>query len=233
MPKHKSEDYKINAVKYYLVADKTQKSICKIFKSSPRSLMRWIKKYKKDGKIQRQNRKPIAYKITKQHVKFILKTIKKDKMITTKDLLIKLKEKFPNLKLSRFHLSRIIRDNNITLKQRRWRHEPIKRYGKPVDIKKQLKEFYKTIKKYKLDDIICIDETSLNSFLTRNFCYSEIGRRCVVKTSSQEVFKKYTGIFAITTKGCIGWKLYEKGGIDSKRLVRFINKYITNKYKIN
>ena len=33
------------------------------------------------------------------------------------------------------------------------------------------------------------------------------------KTHSQEVFKKYTGIFAISTKGVLGWKLYDKGGI--------------------
>jgi hypothetical protein len=42
-----------------------------------------------------------------------------------------------------------------------------------------------------------------------------------LKTHNQEVFKKYTGIFAITTKGCIGYKIYEKRGIDSNRLIDF------------
>ena len=167
MSNHKSEDYKISAVEYYLIADKTQEDVCRIFKCSVRSLMRWVKKYKKDGKIKRQNRKPVVYKVTKQHVKFILETIKKNKTITTKDLLEELKNKFPDIELSRFHLARIIRDNNITLKQRRVRHKPEKRYGKPVDIKKQLKQFYKVVNKYKLKDIICIDETSLNVYLTR------------------------------------------------------------------
>ena len=40
--KHKSDDYKLTAVQYYLVEDITQKEVCKIFKCSPRSLMRWV-----------------------------------------------------------------------------------------------------------------------------------------------------------------------------------------------
>ena len=42
MPTHKSEDYKLSAVVYYLTEDKTQEEVCKIFKCSPRSLMRWV-----------------------------------------------------------------------------------------------------------------------------------------------------------------------------------------------
>ena len=39
--------------------------------------------------------------------------------------------------------------------------------------------------------------------MIRRKCYEELGKRCVVKTESQEVFKKYTGIFAISSKGVI------------------------------
>lgn len=38
----------------------------------------------------------------------------------------------------------------------------------------------------------------------------------------QEVFKKYTAIFAIGYKGVLGWTLYEKSGIDSIRLKKFL-----------
>ena len=41
MPTHKSNDYKLTAVQYYLVEDKRQDEVCKIFKCTPRSLMRW------------------------------------------------------------------------------------------------------------------------------------------------------------------------------------------------
>jgi DNA-binding transcriptional regulator LsrR (DeoR family) len=60
MPNHKSEDYKLSAVDYYLTEDKTQEEVCKIFKCSARSLMRWVDKYKKDGEIKRHNRTPVA-----------------------------------------------------------------------------------------------------------------------------------------------------------------------------
>ena len=42
MPPHKSDDYKLSAVKYYLTI-KNQKNTCRIFGCSERSLMRWIK----------------------------------------------------------------------------------------------------------------------------------------------------------------------------------------------
>ena len=91
-------------------------------------------------------------------------------------------------------------------------------------INQNLKEFYDEIKKHKLEDIICIDETSISSLQKRSHCYSELGKRCVIKTQSQEVFKKYTGIFAISNSGVLGWDLYEKSGIDSDRLYEFLEK---------
>ena len=228
--KHKSEDYKKSAVEYYLVGDKSQLEVCEIFKCSARSLMRWIDKYEKEGEIKRQNRKPIAYKVRKEHVKFLLDKITKNKTITMGELMLKLKEKF-NVSLSRFHINRIINDNNITLKITRIRHEPVKRFGKDIDINKKLDEFYEEIKQYKLEDIICIDETSIGSLQKRKHCYNKLGKRCIIKTSSQEVFKKYTGIFSISTEGVLGWDLYHKGGIDSNRLYDFLQEHITTKFK--
>uniref|UniRef100_A0A6C0JFP1 Uncharacterized protein n=1 Tax=viral metagenome TaxID=1070528 RepID=A0A6C0JFP1_9ZZZZ len=40
MTNHKSEDYKLTAVEYYLIEDKSQEEVCKIFNCKPRSLMR-------------------------------------------------------------------------------------------------------------------------------------------------------------------------------------------------
>jgi hypothetical protein len=181
--------------------------------------------------IYRQNRKPVAYKITKDQVNYALKEINKNKTITIDDLLSKIKSNYPSFDLSSRQLSRVVKDNNITLKITRIRHEPIKRFGKDIDINKNIKDFYDEVKKYNLDDIICIDETSIKSLQKRNHCYNEIGKRCVIKTQSQEVFKKYTGIFAISTKGALGWELYEKNGINTDRLYEFLETHITNKYK--
>lgn len=228
--KHKSEDYKLSAVRYFLVGDESQTEVCKIFRCSPRSLMRWIEKYEKDGEIKRNNRKPIAYKVHKKHVNFLLDMIKNNKTITMGELMIKLKEKH-NIELSRYHINRIINDNNITLKLTKIRHVPIKRFGKDIDIKKNLKKFYEKIKNYELKNIICIDETSISGLQKRKHCYNNLGKRCTIETQSQDVFKKYTAIFAISVDGVLGWKLYNNGGIDGDRLYNFLEKNITSKFK--
>lgn len=129
--KHKSEDYKLSAVQYFLISDKAQTDVCKIFKCSPRSLMRWVEKYKQYGKIKRSNRKPIAYKVHKEHVKFLLDIVKKNRTITMSDLMIKLKEKH-NIELSRYRINRIINDNNVILKLTKIRYVPEKRFGKDI-----------------------------------------------------------------------------------------------------
>ena len=56
--------------------------------------------------------------------------LKKNKTLTMSDLLAKLENKFEDLTLSRYHVNRVINDNNITLKLTRIRHEPVKRFGK-------------------------------------------------------------------------------------------------------
>ncbi len=231
MTNHKSNDYKETAVKYYLVEDKTQKEVCKIFNCSPRSLMRWVERYKKDGNVNINYRKPISYKVKNEEVKYLTHEIKKNKTITMEDLLVKLKLKFSEFNITRRHLSRIVKDNNITLKLTRIRHEPTQRFGKDIDINSKIKEFYEELKKYKLEDIICIDETSIKSLQKRNHCYNDIGKRCVIKTQSQEVFKKYTGIFAISVDGVLHWDLYEKGGINTDRLIDFLEHNITSKLR--
>jgi transposase len=88
---HKSEDYKISAVKYYLDSNKTQEEVCNIFKCSVRSLMRWVERYEDEYSIKRHNRVPISYKVKKEHVKFALDEIKKNKTITIEVLLSKYK----------------------------------------------------------------------------------------------------------------------------------------------
>jgi transposase len=229
--KHKSEDYKISAVEYYLNSNKTQEDVCDIFKCSVRSLMRWVERYENEDSIKRHNRKSISYKVKKEHIKFVLEEIKKNKTITIEVLLSKLKDKYKDLELSRRHLADIIKDNYVSLKLTHIRHEPTKRFGKDININEKLKEFYNEIKKYNIKDIISIDETSINSLQKRHHCYNDVGKRCVITTNSQEVFKKYTAIFAINYKGVIGWTLYNKGGIDSDRLYKFLEENITSIYK--
>ena len=49
MSKHKSEDFKIATVRYYLNHNNNYSHTCRIFGCSPRSLKRWINKYQQTG----------------------------------------------------------------------------------------------------------------------------------------------------------------------------------------
>lgn len=73
-----------------------------------------------------------------------------------------------------------------------------------------------------LKDIIYIDESSVSSLQKRKHYYNKLGKICIIKTSSQEVLKKYTSIFSILTEVFLGWDLYDKDGIDSNRLYNFL-----------
>ena len=93
MAPHKSEDFKLSAVKHYLKI-KNQTETCKIFGCSERSLMRWVKKFKTTKSVKRKTRKYVAYKIKKEYVDFLKKGIKNDKTITISDLTSKLNQKY-------------------------------------------------------------------------------------------------------------------------------------------
>jgi hypothetical protein len=46
------------------------------------------------------------------------------------------------------------------------KHKPDIRYNKPIDYNEGYKKIYDKIKKYKMDDIIAFDETSVSISLT-------------------------------------------------------------------
>ena len=79
---HKSEDYKISAVKYYLNNKDNIRKTCKIFDCKKSTLQRWIKRYKTSKNLTRRNRKPISYKITKPQVKTALELLKQNEQLT-------------------------------------------------------------------------------------------------------------------------------------------------------
>ena len=59
----------------------------------------------------------------------------------------------------------------------------------------------------------------------------DLGKRCIVKTDDSYLFRKFTLLIAISNSKCIGWTLYEKGGMTKERLVNFLQTFIFNKYK--
>ena len=61
MSKHKSEDYKISAVNYYLDNNVSIDYVCNIFNCKKQSLSRWVQRYNNDKSIKRYKRKPITF----------------------------------------------------------------------------------------------------------------------------------------------------------------------------
>ena len=222
MSKHKSEDYKITAVKYYLENDTNYTKTCDIFKCSERSLKRWIERYEELEEIKRLNRKPVSYKITKEQVKCAIQKLKENEQITMEELHKIIKKKYKDFDITPQHLGQVIRDNNITRKRTRHEHYPKERYGKPTDIKKELKAFYKEVSKYSLDKIICLDETSIKPAMYSPYAKCALGKRCIVKTDDNYVFRKFTLLCAISNCKCVGATLYKEGGMTKERFVEFL-----------
>ena len=79
--------------------------------------------------------------------------------------------------------------------------------------------------------IISIDETSIYAEMASNYSRCNLGKRCVKKTTDNRVFIKYTLICAINSKSVVGYELYEKGRMNSERMIQFIDKFINNKFK--
>jgi len=68
-----------------------------------------------------------------------------------------------------------------------------------------------------------------------------LGKRCVVKTDNNYVFRKFTLLCAISNSKCVGATLYKEGGcilttedaggMTKERFVEFLEANIFNKYK--
>ena len=105
---HKSEDYKISAVKYYLNNKDNIRKTCKIFDCNKSTLQRWIQRYKTSKNLTRRNRKSVSYKITKPQVKTALELLKQNEQLTMNELEIEMKQKYPTFDITPQHLGVVL-----------------------------------------------------------------------------------------------------------------------------
>jgi len=195
------------------------------------TLRDWIYKYNTTKNLTRKIRKPISYKITRPQVNTALELLKKNEQLTMQELVVDMKHHYSNFDITPQHLGQIVRDNNKTRKRARHEHFPKERYRKPIEKQSEMNKFYSMMKQYSLDKIICLDETSVGSALKPTYSRCNLGRRCVIQTSNQFVFRKFTLLVAISNSKCVGKELYEKGGMNTERLLEFFEKHIFPKYK--
>ena len=156
MGKHHSPEIKKMAIEYYLGNKYTEEEISYLFNVTRQTFIRWLKRYNDDNLI-RQNRKAISYKVKQKHVNYALKLLDKNQELSINILWSKLKKKYIDFEITPGHLSRVIRDNNVTRKRITRRHYPNTRYNKKIDYRKELKIFYKITDKYSVNKIICIE----------------------------------------------------------------------------
>lgn len=93
-------------------------------------------------------------------------------------------------------------------------------------MKKKLKLFYSVTDNFDLNKIIWIDEISVSASMLINYSRCELGKRCVMRTKDNLVFKKYTLIVAMIYKGIIGCVFYEKSGMNSEMMIELLKKYV-------
>ena len=229
--KHKTEDYKNSAVQYYLKNNDNIRKTCKIFDCKKSTLQRWIQRYKKYKNITRRSRKSVSYKVKKEQVKSALKMVDENEQLTMEELLFEMKNKYRDFDISRQHLGRIIRANNRTRKRTRHQHFPKERRKQPTNKSKEFEDFYNEVKKYPLNKIICLDETSIGSHLKPSYSRCYIGKRCIIKTDNNFVFRSFTLLVAINNSKCVGKIFYEKGGTTKERMVEFLETQIFPNYK--
>ena len=225
--KQHTEDYKLNAVRYYLKHQDLRET-CKIFHCKYQSLSRWVKTYKYSKSVKRKTRKNRNLKITPEIEKFIKDYVKKYPTTTLWEYSKLIKEKY-NIELSDKSIYNILHKHKITRKRVRSKYYPEKREGQE---KQDLDTFYNKLKNYDYTKTICLDETSIPLNMTLSYGRSRSGTR-VIKKTNKYPYKRFNLLFAISADKVIGWKLYpeRKGGVKTNDILAFYDEFIKDKYK--
>ena len=162
-------------------------------------------------------------------MKTALDVLKQNEQLTMNELVVYMKKQYPTFNITPQHLGQVVRDNNQTRKRTRHEHFPKEIYKKPIEKATEMNNFFTELRKFPINKIICLDETSVGSALKPTYSRCNLGKRCIIKTSNQFVFRKFTLLVAVNNSKCVGKELYEKGGMTKERLLEFYrNIYFQN-----
>jgi transposase len=224
-----STDLKLAAIRHYKNTEpKSLVKTCSIFNVKRSSLQRWLKMNATGQSLIRAPRRWKTYKITKSHIEFVKSQLDSDGFLTIRHLTKKLNEFFLT-KISHVQIYRMMRRLGLTVKNVKKSHVPLLFYKNPRDIPAELRVFYAKVALHPLDDIICVGEIPLGLFIQKAKGWSVRGKRPYSQTSSNKVYLKFTGIFAMTTAGIIKHRIYEKGGSTELKLLRFFGQLLKNR----
>ena len=98
----------------------------------------------------------------------------------------------PSFDITSQHLGKVLRDNNKTRKRTKHQHFPATRYGIEVNKQQEVDKFFNEVSKYPIDKNICLDESSIEPAMMLEYSRCQLGKKCVVKTDDNYVFRKFT-----------------------------------------
>lgn len=222
MPAHKSSDFKLAAVQFYIRC-RNQAETCRTFGCSERSLMRWHARSSIEETVDRHSRTCVARKMKKQHVEFLKAYTQTHPDITIKELHLKLAERFPALSITRVHVGNVMRDNNISYKRKTRSVSPPSETLTPNHVDR----FFDRIQNTNTENIICIGQTYFHAPLPRRHCRSQLGQTCNSKLANQNSVQ-YLGIFAITHKKCLASEVYDATQREDSCLLAFMDHHLSN-----
>ena len=169
----------------------------------------------------------IDRKITSNIRKFIKDKLKSNPTLVLTELVKLVKDTY-GLEVHHSSIYHTIDKLNITRKRIRKRYYPEKKLENEEE---DLKVFYRELLKYKPENVISIDETSIYLNMRLAYGRNTKGHRVVVKTSIYP-FKRYNVLCAIKMGKVVGIEIYQDliGGVKTEHLKSFIKDYIENKY---
>lgn len=196
--------FKQIVISYYLKIKKIVKikSIVTIFNISKSSLYNWLKEYNLGILFEKKSYTKKS-KYTDEIRNYIKKYVISHKIFNYKKLISLLKRKF-NIEVSKSSLYGILKDLKITCK--RMKKKMI--YGNKSKLKERRKEFQNKIKNTDLDNIICIDETSVDTRMMPIYGWSLKGNKLTNEVNAYKT--RYTIICAISNKKVIYYEIVKK-----------------------
>jgi len=170
------------------------REVAKIFNISKSTIQRWITSDNLSKKVKNDYKDKID--------KIINDTVIDNPFITIKDIKNNLENKL-NIKISLTGVFIHVKRNGFSFKKVSKRM-----YRNLNEIKIKVKEFRKIIKKIKLSDIVCLDESGIKENMCEDYGWSKKGKKIIKYTKSHP--KKYSVMMTINKEKIISSKIYDK-----------------------
>lgn len=223
MGSHRSLDLKEAVVAYYERLEKpSMERTAKTFAIPKETVRRWVSRKKSTGSTKYLYRGSMSYKVEKQHVDFIKELIQRKKDIYMHEVKQAIEERFPGFTITPQHISNIVQDFPFSRKLWTKRHYPQTRYGRELNLERDKAAFFAELRKFSLNDIIALDETSIEIGLSRGRARCYLGQRCLKTTDNNAIFQRFSLLMAISVYGVERWFL-KKGAVQTDELHAFLD----------